>query len=229
MTPLAIDMRGLHKSFLDGDRKRVLFDKFDFSLEAGKFLVLLGKSGSGKTTFLNLLSGLELPDQGEMLVLGQNLQSRSENERALFRRQSIGFIFQFFNLVPTLTILENLLLPLELKYGAITESHREKARHLLGEVGLADRATDFPQKLSGGEQQRVAVVRALIHEPEMILADEPTGNLDVENGQKVISLLTQFVKKHGKTLVMVTHSRDMIGTADLICELKGQKLAYGAV
>ena len=147
------------------------------------------------------------------MVAGRDLGAMSERERTLFRRRSLGFVFQLFNLIPTLTVEENLLLPLELS-GRVTAADRERALGLLERVGLADRARTFPDRLSGGEQQRVAVARALAHEPDLVLADEPTGNLDLETGLEVLRLLDQLVRSRGKTLVMATHAREVIGLAD---------------
>ena len=147
----------------------------------------------------------------------------SERDRTLFRRQHIGFIFQFFNLLPTLTVLENLLLPLELK-GAVSQAEHRRCLELLEAVGLAERATSFPDRLSGGERQRVAVARALVHEPDLILADEPTGNLDVDTGVEVIELLDRLTRRAGKTLVMATHSREVVGVADRIFTIEHGRL-----
>ncbi|MCB1032983.1 MAG: ABC transporter ATP-binding protein, partial [Acidobacteria bacterium] len=184
---------------------------------------LLGKSGSGKSTLLNLLAGMDAPDDGRIEVLGRNLGAFSEEERTLFRRHHLGFVFQFFNLLPTLTVGENLLLPLELVDRGGTEG-RGRARDLLAAVGLADRWESFPERLSGGEQQRVAIARALVHDPELILADEPTGNLDQETSQEVLELLDDLVRKAGKTMVMVTHGREVVGLADRVLTIEGGKL-----
>jgi putative ABC transport system ATP-binding protein len=166
----------------------------------------LGKSGSGKSTLLNLLSGLERPDEGEVLVDGQSLNALDDTELSLLRRNKLGFVFQFFNLLPTLTVKENLLLPLELS------RKRKNPLELLQRVGLEDRADAFPDRLSGGEQQRVAVARALIHDPVLVLADEPTGNLDETTGRQVLDLLVEMTR--GKTLLMVTHNLELAQRAD---------------
>ena len=201
------------KSFMEGGRERMVLHEVNAAFEPGEFAVLIGKSGSGKSTLLNLVSGIDLPSGGEVWVAGQALTQLSEHERTLFRRRKIGFIFQFFNLVPTLTVMENLLLPLELN-GRTTARDRSAALDLLAQVGLADRRDTYPDRLSGGEQQRIAVARALVHDPLLVLADEPTGNLDSETSQQVLDLLDTLTRQAGKNLLMVTHSPDVVGLAD---------------
>lgn len=210
-----IELRSVAKSYREGDRHHQVLESVDQTIGAGELVVVLGKSGSGKSTLLNLVSGIDLPDQGEVRVAGVDLVQLSERDRTLFRRHHIGFIFQFFNLLPTLSVQENLLLPLELK-GKIAESDIARCTELLDAVGLADRANSFPDRLSGGERQRVAVARALVHQPDLILADEPTGNLDVDTGIEVIDLLDRLTRKSGKTLLMATHSPEVVGVADRI-------------
>lgn len=214
-----VELRSVSKSYREGDRKHQVLDQVDLTISRGELVVLLGKSGSGKSTILNLVSGIDLPDSGEVRVAGADLVQLSERDRTLFRRNHIGFIFQFFNLLPTLTVRENLLLPLELK-SEITREHMTQCEDLLDAVGLADRAASFPDRLSGGERQRVAVARALVHEPDLLLADEPTGNLDVDTGVDVIELLDRLTRQAGKTLVMATHSREVVGVADRILTIE---------
>ena len=185
--------------------------------------MLVGRSGTGKSTLLNLLSGIDPPNSGEVVIDGVTISALSERERTLFRRDKIGFVFQFFNLIPTLTVEENILLPLELKGRVGPEQHRT-ALALLDEVGLADRAGSFPDRLSGGEQQRVAVARALAHDPLLVLADEPTGNLDLETGLQVLDLLDRLTRRAGKTMVMVTHSREVVGIADRVFRVEDCRL-----
>ncbi len=208
-----VSLRGVHKGYREGDRERVVFAGLDAEIERGRVTVLLGRSGTGKSTLLNLVSGIDLPDAGEVLVDGRSLTALGERERTLYRRRHIGFVFQFFNLVQTLTVRENLRLPLELNgvRGAQAES-AVTAR--LEQVGLADRGESFPDQLSGGEQQRVAIARALVHDPLLLLADEPTGNLDGETGGGVLELLARLVHGTGRTLVMVTHSSEAEAYAD---------------
>ncbi|HEU4325367.1 MAG TPA: ABC transporter ATP-binding protein [Roseiflexaceae bacterium] len=222
-TPL-IRLERLSKSFVEGGRSRVVLHEVSAEFARGAFVVLLGRSGSGKSTLLNLVSGIDLPDSGEVWVDGQALTRLSERERTLFRREKIGFIFQFFNLVQTLTVWENLLLPLELNRRAGPEG-RQRAADLLEQIGLADRRGVYPDKLSGGEQQRIAVARALVHDPLLVLADEPTGNLDAETGQTVLALLDTLTRRAGKNLLMVTHSTEVIGIADRIFRVHDGRLA----
>jgi putative ABC transport system ATP-binding protein len=205
----------ISKSFLEGGRERAVLHEVSAAFAPGEFVVLIGKSGSGKSTLLNLVSGIDMPSGGEIWVDGQALTQLSEHQRTLFRRQKIGFIFQFFNLVQTLTVFENLLLPLELN-GRTTARDRAAALDLLEQVGLADRRDAYPDRLSGGEQQRIAVARALIHDPLLVLADEPTGNLDTETSRQVLDLLDTLTRRAGKNLLMVTHSPEVVGLADRV-------------
>jgi putative ABC transport system ATP-binding protein len=183
-----IRLVGLSKAYREGERRRVVLDGASAEFARGEFISLLGRSGSGKSTLLNLVSGIDRPDAGEIWVGDRELTRLSERERTLFRRRHIGFVFQFFNLIPTLTVMENVTLPLELG-GASVKAARAAAEPLMEAVGLLDRAGAYPDKLSGGEQQRVAIARALVHDPMLVLADEPTGNLDEATGQSVLALL----------------------------------------
>ena len=214
-TSPTIELIGITKSYQEGDRRHVVLDGVDLRVEPGELIVLLGKSGSGKSTLLNLLAGIDQPDAGRVVIAGTDLTGLGERDRTIFRRRRIGFIFQFFNLLPTLTVIENLLLPLELE-SAVGENEKMRSLEMLSAVGLADRADSFPDRLSGGERQRVAVARGLIHRPNLILADEPTGNLDVETGVEVIELLDRLTRQAGRTLFMATHSREVIGVADRV-------------
>jgi len=218
-----IELDSVSKSYREGGRTHQVLDSVDTTIVVGELVVVLGKSGSGKSTLLNLVSGIDQPDKGEVRVAGVDLVRLSERDRTLFRRRHIGFIFQFFNLLPTLTVLENLLLPLELE-GRIGRQDQHRCAELLEAVGLASRASSFPDRLSGGERQRVAVARALVHQPAIILADEPTGNLDVDTGVEVIELLDRLTRRAGKTLVMATHSREVVGVADRILTIEQGRL-----
>jgi putative ABC transport system ATP-binding protein len=218
-----VRLDGIAKSYREGEHDHVILSDATASLFPGEFVALLGPSGSGKSTLLNLLSGIDAPDKGSVIVDGVSLTKISERERTLFRRQHIGFIFQFFNLLPTLTVEENLLLPLELT-GRVGEKERKRARDLLVQVGLEGREATFPDRLSGGEQQRVAVARALIHEPALVLADEPTGNLDSRTGSRILTLLQSLASDRGVTLLVVTHSRDVAAAADRILRIEEGRL-----
>ena len=214
-----IQLHGITKSYREGERERAVLKDASLSIARGEWLFLLGRSGSGKSTLLNLLSGIDLPDDGEILIDGSPVNRLSERERTLFRREKIGFIFQSYNLIPTLTVAENLLLPLEL-IGALDRSRQQEALALLDQVGLADRAGSYPDLLSGGEQQRVAIVRALIHRPILVLADEPTGNLDAETGREVLDLFERLLRPTGTTLVLVTHSGEVARLADRLVSIR---------
>ncbi len=218
-----VRIRKLQKSYVEGGRRRWILRDLDWCIEWGEFVVLLGRSGSGKSTLLNLISGIDLADRGSIEVAGTEIGRLDESGRTRFRRRHIGLVFQQFNLISTLTVLENVLLPLELN-GLLDGSTRRRALDLLARLGLAGREHAFPDRLSGGEQQRVAIARALIHEPALILADEPTGNLDLETGREVLALLDSLVREHGQTLVMATHSREVVGLADRILTIRQGRL-----
>ncbi len=207
----------------EAGRSRIVLHELSLTIARGELVVLVGKSGSGKSTLLNLVSGIDLPSSGEVWIAGRALSRQTERERTLLRRRDIGFVFQFFNLVPTLTVLENLLLPLELN-GRTGLPARTHAESLLAAVGLADRAASYPDRLSGGEQQRVAIARALVHDPMLILADEPTGNLDAETGRQILDLLDRLARQAGKTMIMVTHSAEVVGVADRVLRLREGRL-----
>jgi len=193
--------------------------KLNATIQDGEFVVLMGRSGAGKSTLLNLISGIDRPTAGDVIVGTTNLTTLSEHERTLFRRRHIGFVFQSFNLIPTLTVEENITLPLELS-GEVDAASRERALSVLDEVGLRDRADSFPDRLSGGEQQRIAIARALAHDPLLVLTDEPTGNLDYDTGRHVLDLLQRLVREHGKTMLVATHDRTMVRAADRVLTLQ---------
>jgi putative ABC transport system ATP-binding protein len=216
-------LHNLSKSFREGECLRVVLNGANAAFAPGEFVAVLGQSGSGKSTLLNLISGIDRADEGAVWLDGLNLTALDERQRTLFRRRNIGFVFQFFNLIPTLTVLENVVLPLELNGLLTGEAHR-RARPLLEAVGLLDRADTFPDCLSGGEQQRVALARALVHDPQLVLADEPTGNLDEETGQQVLALLDRLTRQAGKNLILVTHSAEAAAHADRILYLRDGKL-----
>ena len=226
MTHSALPLLSLQKvshGYLEADEWRDVLREVDLQLSEGEHVALVGQSGSGKSTLLHLMGGLDSPRSGQILVAGVNLADMKEPARTQWRRQQIGFIYQFFNLIPTLTVLENVLLPLELN-GISEGVGRKDALNLLQEVGLQDRAHTFPDRLSGGEQQRVAIVRALIHQPRLVLADEPTGNLDARTGEQILDLLDRLIRKKGHTLIMVTHSAEVASRADRVVRLVGGKI-----
>ncbi|MFY0528175.1 ABC transporter ATP-binding protein [Archangium gephyra] len=218
-----VEILDVSKSYAEGDAVREVLSNVRLTLHAGEFVVLLGRSGSGKSTLLNLISGIDLPSQGTVRVDGRELVTLSEHERTLLRRERIGFIFQAFNLLPTLTVEENILLPLELTGREGPES-RDRVRELLDTVGLGNRAASFPDRLSGGEQQRVAVARALAHTPPLLLADEPTGNLDEQTGRKVLDLLVGLTRREKACALIVTHDPGLVSRADRVLSLETGRL-----
>lgn len=224
MSAAFLRFENLSKSYLEGDRTRVVLDNANAEFVAGEFVAILGRSGSGKSTLLNLISGIDRPDAGRLWLGEQELSALNDQQRTLIRRRQIGFVFQFFNLIPTLSVWENVILPLELN-GASPRLIRERAEPLLDAVGLLDRRATFPDRLSGGEQQRVALARALVHDPLLVLADEPTGNLDEQTGTQIMALLDRMTRQAGKTVLMVTHSADAAAYADRLLILREGKLA----
>jgi putative ABC transport system ATP-binding protein len=217
-SPPFIAIRNLRKHYTEGDQRRIIFTDLTLDIGRGEFVALLGQSGSGKSTLLNLLGGIDRPDAGQIRISDRMLTALPEVERTRFRRRYIGFVFQFFNLIPTLTVEENLLLPLELN-GLATPEQRDRALELLDHVGLGNRRNSFPERLSGGEQQRLALARALVHGPWLLLADEPTGNLDATTGERILELLLTLHRQAETTMVMVTHSQDVATRADRILVL----------
>jgi putative ABC transport system ATP-binding protein len=221
--PAILRLSGLAKTYHDGrDEHRVLWG-VDLAVRRGECVALLGRSGSGKSTLLNLLAGIDRPDAGEVRILDEEVSRMGEPALTLFRRRHIGFIYQFFNLIPTLTVAENLALPLELNGAGATDG-QARVMELLRRVGLEKRVGAFPEQLSGGEQQRVAIARALVHDPALVLADEPTGNLDAHTGEEILQLLTELFRERGRTLVLVTHSRAVSRIADRVLTLDDGRL-----
>ena len=222
-----LELANLCKSYEEGGRTHTVLDGASLQIAPGERVAILGPSGSGKSTLLNLICGIDLPDSGRVTIGDVDLTTLSEVERTRFRRRHIGFVFQFFNLLPTLSVLENLLLPLELK-GSLGAKDEERARRLLERVGLLDRSDAFPDRLSGGEQQRVALARALVHEPDLVLADEPTGNLDENMATQVAELLADLVRGERGTLVVVTHSRVLASRMDRVFRLDHGRIVEDA-
>jgi putative ABC transport system ATP-binding protein len=220
-TPI-IQFIDVFKSYQNGSQPVTALKEVNLSLSAGDFVTIMGPSGGGKTTLLNLLAGLDLPDQGQIILNGRKISDFSDHELTLLRRKEIGFVFQFFNLMPTLTVMENVELPLLLAHSSRTDGQRIKT--LLDYVGLWHRADSFPAELSGGEMQRVAIARALVHQPVILLADEPTGNLDSENGLRIIDLMRQAAADFQTTVVMVTHNPQVAAIGNRHFEIRDGKL-----
>ena len=221
MSETAIQVEGVTKRYGALDVLRGV----DFAVPAGSFTAIIGKSGSGKSTLLGVMSGLEKADAGRVMVRGQDLSSLDEAQMANLRRRAIGIVFQSFNLIPSLSALENTLLPTFFDDDTPAAGWRQRAIDLLGQVGLAERMHHRPSELSGGEQQRVAMARALVNAPAILLADEPTGNLDVDTGAAVLELLLAMSRAHATTLVVVTHDSDIAAKADTIIEIKDGRVA----
>ena len=220
--PPALECRGLRKQY----GSRVVLSHLDFALQPGEYVAVMGESGVGKSTFLNLVAGLDHADSGELLIAGIAMSGLDDDAATLLRRQKLGFIFQAFHILPHLTLAQNVALPLLLNRLPL-----DRADELLDAVGLAGRGQDFPRQLSGGELQRVAIARALVHRPRLLLADEPTGNLDPDTAREVLQLLRNEIKASGASAIMVTHSHAAAASADrvLILTRDGLHPANGAV
>jgi putative ABC transport system ATP-binding protein len=215
-----IEVKNLHKQYKQGEKIIKAVDGINLKVEKGEFVVVIGPSGSGKTTFLQLLGGLEEPSSGEVIIDRKDIAKIGEKKLAKIRRDKIGFIFQNFNLIPTLTASQNVQAAIAHK----SKNYSGKIKDLLEKVGLAGRANHLPSLLSGGEQQRVAIARALINEPDIILADEPTGNLDSKTGQEILSILADLNKKYHQTIILVTHSEYAKKFADKVVKMKDGKI-----
>ena len=218
-----IELEAVSKAYEEGVHRRSVLEDANASIRTGEWVALLGPSGSGKTTVLNLISGIDRPDTGRVSVAGTDLSGLDERSRTLFRRRHIGFVFQSFNLLPTLTVEENLMLPLELN-GLDGGDRWEVVLAVLGDMGLSDRLKTFPDRLSTGERQRVAIARAVAHDPDVILADEPTGNLDSATGADVMELIERLLHRQGKTVLTVTHSEALAARADRVLALQDRRL-----
>jgi putative ABC transport system ATP-binding protein len=206
-----IELRGVSKTVQSGDHPLTILHPLDYSIASGQFVAIVGPSGSGKSTLLGLLAGLDAPSTGQILIDGTDITALGEDRLAKLRGEKIGFVFQFFHLVPSLTAVENISVPMEI---VGRRDAMARARQLIGEVGLADRAHHYPSQLSGGEQQRIAIARALANDPPIVLADEPTGNLDSATGRIVLDLLLNVRRTRAATLVLVTHDAELAALAD---------------
>lgn len=224
MSESALSFSDVSKSYIaSGSGSRAALDTITFGVPAGKTVAVVGRSGSGKSTLLHLAAGIDLPTSGQVRAFGRNLAGMDERDRTRFRRNDVGLVFQFFHLMPHLSVRENVALP-ELIAGTRPVEFEPRVRHLLDRVSLADRENDSVQKLSGGEMQRVAICRALIRKPRLLLADEPTGNLDDATGGAVMDLMLQLVRDEHTTLVFVTHSAEMASKADTVWSLHSGRL-----
>ncbi len=221
-TPI-VQLKNLSKSYTEGKHSRTILNNISATFNTGEFVLLLGQSGSGKSTLLNLISGIDAPDNGDIVVNDVIINQLSERQRTLFRREHIGFIFQFFNLIPTLTVFENVTLAMQLN-GGVNLSKEKEVQKMLARVGLSHRRDAFPDRLSGGEQQRVAILRAILHNPTVLLADEPTGNLDEETGYLVLDMLLELTRQVNKTLIMATHNPEIVPLADKVYRVKQGEL-----
>lgn len=218
-----LQLQNVSKIYSQGNKNRIVLDDVCLEVHKGEVIAIIGRSGSGKSTLLNMMSGIDQPDSGKIIVTDQVINQLSEYERTCYRRKHMGFVFQFFNLIPTLTAQENICLPLELN-NCLNAENRVFVESLLDTVGLSEQKNNFPDQLSGGEQQRIAILRAIVHKPALLFADEPTGNLDAESGQNVLRLLQAMVQGQQTTLIIVTHSTDVAKMADRIFSMQQGKL-----
>ena len=213
-----VQFENVTRTYTSGEHQLKALDQVSFSLDEGKFVVILGPSGAGKSTLLNLLGGLDSPTEGKITVNGRDISTLSDNELADYRASTVGFVFQFYNLIPTLTVYENVELVSEISKDALD------AKQMIAEVGLSDHLHNFPSELSGGEQQRISIARALAKNPKILLCDEPTGALDSETGVMVLKLLLSMAKNYGKTIVIVTHNQSIAKMADVVIRVKNGKI-----
>lgn len=220
---MQIQLKNISKHYLEGGQQHVILDAVNVLIDKAEVIALVGPSGSGKTTLLNLIAGIDQPDAGEVILSDDidvlSIGIMNDEQKTLLRRYSIGFIFQFFNLIPTLTVLENIQFPLEL-CDRLDTAAEQRITALLQRLAIENKQHEYPERLSGGEQQRVAIARAIIHQPKILLADEPTGNLDDETGKQVMNVLLELAREYQMTMLIVTHNQDVASRADRILALK---------
>ncbi len=218
-----VTLSGVSKTYTGSGHPRTVLANVDMDIDRGEWVALLGRSGSGKSTLLNLIGALDVPTSGAVCVNGRDITALAEHERAHYRRADVGFVFQFFNLIATLSVAENLALVLELN-GCAPQAVRPRIDAALGGLGLLDVADRFPDRLSGGEQQRVAIARAIVHRPLLVLADEPTGNLDTDSERDILHIFRHLPERHGVTVITATHSTEVAAGADRVLELSDGRI-----
>lgn len=216
-----LKVKDLCKTYSNGENEVKALDHISFSVEKGEFVAIVGQSGSGKSTLLHLIGGVDMPSTGEIFVEGKEIYKKSPEEMAIFRRRQVGLVYQFYNLIPVLNVVENITLPLKLDGRKINTEHLNE---ILEVLGLKERKNNLPKQLSGGQQQRVSIGRALINAPALLLADEPTGNLDNKNSQEIIELLKYSNKKYNQTLIIVTHDEEIALQANRIIRLQDGRI-----
>lgn len=214
---LLIEIKNAYKTYDNGEVKNQVLKNLSLQIEQGEFIAILGPSGSGKSTLLNMIGGLDQLDSGEIIIDGNSIQKEKDDKLSQYRRKKIGFIFQAFNLIPVLSVYENIVMPTVLDDSEIDEDY---IKDIIEQIGMAEFCNQFPSKLSGGQQQRVAIARALANKPKIVLADEPTGNLDTKTGNDVMKLLRDGIKKYGQTLILITHNEEIAKMADRVVCLK---------